>query len=234
MSSETLAPDPVKIIADIGKGLTKFDEYVLMFDKIISIIVPTLTVFKNRFNSSLTYTELEEMIKRYKTDLDSTIIEPKQYSQLPNPGLRLTNTESTLSLPLNNESSAALKSFQCNTVNFTSYYWISDEQLEIQNGSFATLVERDIKREVVRGFCNNFNEKEFNIRLLGVRFCDSSSLIGQDGEASTNPVVLQPFSLDVASQRDDFEDFCATVCIQVFFSSLFINNIIIHYYLSVL
>ena len=77
-------------------------------------------------------------------------------------------------------------------------------------------MESAIKKKVLNCFCKNFNEEDFEIRLLGVRFCDSSSFIDQSGQASTDPVVLQPSALDVASQRDGFEDFCATVCIQVF------------------
>ena len=140
------------------------------------------------------------MIKRYKTDLDSTIVKPKQYSQLPHPGLLIKNTESIFSLPLNRDNIEIIKSYQYNSTEIP-HYWISDEQVKIKSDSFTTLVERDIKREVVRGFCNNFNEKEFNVRLLGVRFCDSSCFIDKNGQASTDPVVQQPSSLDGLATR---------------------------------
>ena len=132
------------------------------------------------------------------------------------PGLCIKNTEAIFSLPLSNENITAIKSYQYNSSDSPPHYWISNEQLDIKNNSFTTLVERDIKKNLVKDLCKNFNVEEFDIRLLGARFCDSSCFIGQDGQASTEPSVLQPSSLEVASQRSDFEDFCATVCIQVF------------------
>ena len=131
------------------------------------------------------------------------------------PGLCIKNTEAIFSLPLSNENITAIKSYQYNSSDSPPHYWISNEQLEIKNNSFTTLVERNLKKNVVKDLCKNFNVEEFNIRLLGVRFCDSSCFIAENGQASTEPLVLQPSSLGVASQRSDFKDFCATVCIQV-------------------
>ena len=176
------------------------------------------------------YTELEIFIKRYKTDLDSAVFEPTVFP-LVNPGLRLKNSESTLSLPLSSENITTLKEYSYNTTEVQPHYWISNEIIEIENNSFTTLVERDIKKDVVKCFCKNLNEIEFEMRLLGVRFCDSSCFIDQSGQVSTEPVVLQPSSVDVASQRDGFEDFCATVCIQViaiFFFFCFTHHYLFH------
>ena len=154
------------------------------------------------------------MIKRYKTDLDSTIVEPK-VCLLVHPGLCIKNTESIFSLPLSNENITAIKSYQYIKDNFSPHYWISDEQVETKNEAFNKFVEINIKKVVVEELCKNFNVEEFSVRLLGVCFCDSTCFIGQSGLVSTDPVVLQPSSIDVALQRNDFENFCATVCIQV-------------------
>lgn len=116
---------------------------------------------------------------------------------------------------MNSENIATMKTYQYNTTEIPPHFWISGEQVEINNDVFRTLVERDITKDMVKGFCKNFNEDEFDIRLLGVHYCDSSCFIDQIGQVSTEPLVLQPSSLDVASQYDDFEDFCATICIQV-------------------
>ena len=65
----------------------------------------------------------------------------------------------------------------------------------------------------MRGFCPNFNDDEFEVRLLGMRFCDTSCF--KSRRLLPDNVALVPTPQEVASASQNFENFCATICVQV-------------------
>ena len=156
---------------------------------------------------------VQSLVETYGTELKRHFILPKQYPNLPCTGIYLDGAESALSLPLKCDDISFLKTHTNTQTRASHNYWIQNEQLNIKNTYFSSVIVSDIRKDIVRGFCPNFNDEEFEVRLLGMRFCDTSCL--ESARPMSGNLVLKPKSQEVASASQDFEHFCATIRVQV-------------------